>query len=335
MPRRSLADLAPGDLVDDVFLVASKQSRADRQGNLYLTLDLRDPTGNISARVWNVTKSLADSFESGDFLKVRAKAQYAQGITQLVVSHLEAVDPARLGLDPAAFLPKAPVSIAVLTSQLRGFLKSLDDPHLKALCDAFLMDDAFLADFTAVPAGVREHHAYQGGLLEHVVAMMTLASTVGELYPEVNRDLLLVGCFLHDVGKVRELSHQRGFDYTDEGQLVGHLSLGVSMVEEKLPLVQRLLGEPFPPETLLRIKHMILSHHGTLEFGSPKLPMTPEAVALHHLDALDSKLHAALREIRDDPDTASRWTRYDPKRNRRLFKGSAPPAAGEGEEDLD
>ncbi|HEY8506260.1 MAG TPA: HD domain-containing protein, partial [Gemmataceae bacterium] len=171
------------------------------------------------------------------------------------------------------------------------------------------------------PAGTRVHHAYVGGLLEHVVAMLELADRVAPLYPGLDRDLLVMGVFLHDSGKLRELSFERVFGYTDEGQLVGHLAIGCEMLQEKAARVPDLTGERFPPELLMRLKHMILSHHGTLEFGSPKVPMTLEAIALHHIDLLDSRMNIALGEVRDGRAQGSAWTSFNQALQRRIFKG--------------
>ncbi len=168
---------------------------------------------------------------------------------------------------------------------------------------------------------MRNHHAYLGGLLEHVVALMESADRIAPLYAELNPDLLLMGVFLHDIGKVRELSYDRAFSYSDEGQLVGHIVIGVGMLDEQVRRVPDLTGEPFPAELLLRLKHLIVSHHGALEFGSPTLPMTPEAIALHYLDNLDAKVHSFTRDIRDDRGPSS-WTPYSQATQRRLFKGS-------------
>ena len=177
-------------------------------------------------------------------------------------------------------------------ARLREVLLAMGNPHLRALVECFLIDDEFLRKFTLAPAGIKNHHAYQGGLVEHVVTLLNLADRIAPFYPEVDRDLLLTGIFLHDIGKIDELSYDRSFAYTDEGQLVGHLVMGVEMLAEKVDRCTELMGEPFPPELLLRLKHMIVSHHGTYEFGSPKLPMTLEAMALHLLDNLDAKIHA-------------------------------------------
>jgi 3'-5' exoribonuclease len=236
----------------------------------------------------------------------------------MILSHISPVEAEKTDL--ADFLPHTEQDISKLLDRLRTIMK-LKNHHLKALVECFLMDDAFVRAFCRVPAGVKNHHAYVGGLLEHVVHMLEVADRILPLYPELDRDLLLLGVFLHDIGKTRELAYDRAFSYTDEGQLVGHITIGVELLNEKVQAVPDLTGEPFPKELLLRLKHMILSHHGTYEYGSPRLPMTPEAIALHHLDNLDAKVHSFARDIRDDRNQASAWTPYNQALNRRLFKG--------------
>ncbi|HEX8201064.1 MAG TPA: HD domain-containing protein [Isosphaeraceae bacterium] len=320
MTRRFVNQLANGESVEEVFLVADKQLRANRQGNLYLHLELRDKTGAIGARLWNATEDLARRFGPGDYLLARGKVQIFQGALQMILAHVEPVDPARV--EPVEFLPQGSQNVARLTARLREVLFGISNPHLRALAECFLIDDEFLRTFTAAPAGIRNHHAYQSGLLEHVVTLLNVADRIAELYPELDRDLLLMGIFLHDIGKVDELSYERAFSYTEEGQLVGHLVMGVEMLRDKVERTRDLTGEPFPPELLLRLKHMIVSHHGPAEFGSPKLPMTPEAIALHYLDNLDAKIHTFTREIRDDPCRETSWTAFNQNLGRRLFKGA-------------
>ena len=200
------------------------------------------------------------------------------------------------------------------------------------MTDCFLIDDEFVRKFTTAPAGIKNHHAYSGGLLEHVVTMLNAASRIADLYPEVDRDLLLAGIFVHDLGKIDELSYDRTFGYTDEGQLIGHLVMGVALLREKLVKAADLTGEPFPTELRLRLEHMIVSHHGSHEFGSPKLPMTPEAIALNCLDNLDAKIHLFTREIRDDPSRESNWTPFHPNLGRKLYKGDLSRRLGRAEE---
>ncbi len=318
--RRYVNQLSNGESVDEVYLVADKQLRANRQGNLYLNLDLRDKTGSIGARLWNASENLARTFEPGDYLQAKGKVQVFQGALQIILSHIERFDRDRVAADE--FLPQSSQSIARLTARLRELLMGISQPDLRALVECFLIDDEFLRKFTAAPAGIRNHHAYQGGLLEHVVTLLEVANRIGDLYPEVDLDLLRAGIFLHDIGKIDELSYDRAFSYTDEGQLIGHLVMGVEMLREKVERASDLTGEPFPNELHLRIKHMIVSHHGPVEFGSPKPPMTPEAIALHYLDNLDAKIHTFTREIRDDPTVDSTWTAFNQNLGRRLYKGN-------------
>jgi 3'-5' exoribonuclease len=325
MTRRFVNQLTHGDAVDADYLVADKQLRVNRQGSLYLQVELRDKTGTISSRFWNATEALARTFDVGDVVHARGKTQVYQGSLQVILTHIEAVDPAAARTDD--LVPTVNPDHARLVARLRELLLGVSEPHLKALVECFLMDGEFLRKFTAAPAGVKNHHAYPGGLLEHVVTLLGVAERVVEFYPEIDRDLLLAGAFLHDVGKIDELTYDRGFAYSDEGQLVGHLVMGVEVLDEKATRTEALTGEPFPRELLLRLKHMIVSHHGSHEFGSPKLPMTLEAVALHYLDNLDAKVHAFSREIRDDPCRESSWTPYQPSLGRRIYKGPPPPSA--------
>jgi 3'-5' exoribonuclease len=327
MARRFIRDLSDGHEIDDIYLVAEKQLRANRNGNMYLQVELRDRTGSIPARMWNVGEHLFRSFDNSDFLLSKGKVQLFQGSLQVILNHIERTEVEKIEL--ADFLPHTEQDVDKLFEKLRSTLLRLENPHLRALAEVFFMDEEFTRGFCQVPAGVRNHHAYLGGLLEHVVTLLDGAERIIPLYPDVDRDLLLMGVFLHDCGKVRELSYARDFAYTDEGQLVGHLVIGVEMLDEKVVKVPDLTGEPFPVELLLRLKHMILSHHGSYEYGSPRLPMTPEAIALNCLDNLDAKVHSFTRDIRDDKNRSSSWTPFNQALQRRLFKG-----ASENTEDL-
>jgi 3'-5' exoribonuclease len=320
MDRRFVQQLGDGDALDEVFLVTDKQLRANRNGNLYLQVELRDRTGVISARLWNAGEHLFRSFDNGDFVLAKGKVQLFQGALQVILSHIERSESEKVDL--ADFLPHTEADVGKLLEKLRGILLRLTHPHLRGLAECFLIDDEFLRGFAQVPAGVRNHHAYIGGLLEHVVTLLDAADRLLPLYPALDRDTVLMGIFLHDIGKVRELSYKKTFAYTDEGQLVGHLVIGVEMLNEKAAKVPDLTGEPFSPELLLRLKHMILSHHGSYEFGSPKLPMTAEAIFLNCLDNLDAKVHSFTRDIQEDRNQTSAWTPFNQALQRRLFKGT-------------
>jgi len=317
--RRFIKQLGDGDTIEEIFLVVDKQLRANRNGNLYLQLDLRDRSGAMSARMWNAGEAVVRAFEAGDFLQVKGKVQLFQGALQMILHHIDRVHNGQVEL--ADFLPHTDQDVTKLYQRLRSLLMKMTNHHLRALVECFLMDGDFVQAFCKAPAGIRNHHAYLGGLLEHVVTLLDAADRLAPLYPELDRDLLTMGIFLHDIGKVRELTFERSFGYSDEGQLVGHLIIGVEMLNDKVKQVPDLTSEAFPPELLLRLKHMILSHHGTYEFGSPRLPMTPEAIALHLLDNLDAKVHSFTREIREDGNKGSAWTPFNQALQRRLFKG--------------
>lgn len=326
MPRTFVCDLADGDGFHDVLLVRDKQVRANRAGNRYLQFDLDDRSGTISARYWNATEAESSSFSVGDFLQVDGKAQLYQGQMQLIIHSFRKVDAAAINL--IDFLPCTDRDLDQLENRLRELLGEIRDPLLSAIAQAYLVDDEFMARFRRAPAGIRNHHAYLGGLMEHVVGVMEVAARLTDLYPNLNHDLLRLGIFLHDSGKVRELTFERLFSYSDEGQLVGHLVQGVEMLGEKATLAAEIAGAPIPDNVLFEIKHLILSHHGSYEFGSPKLPMTPEAVALWLLDNLDAKLYAFEQKIRDTADPGERWTPYDAQLGRRIYRGPRRGRAG-------
>ncbi len=320
MGRRFVDRLGDGENVDEVYLVTDKQLRANKNGNMYLQAELRDSSGSITARLWNATETLFRSFETGDFVFIKGKVQLFQGSLQLILSHVERMESQKVEL--ADFLPHTEHDISKLLERLRTSLLKLGNPHLRALAECYLMDGDFMRELCQAPAGIRVHHAYIGGLLEHLVTMIDLAERILPLYPDVDRDLVVMGVFIHDTGKIRELTFDRAFGYSDEGQLLGHINIGVEMLQAKALQVPDLTGEPFPRELMLRLKHMILSHHGTLEHGSPKVPMTPEAVALHAIDTLDTRIHICLREIKEDRGNSA-WTQYNQALQRRLYKGGS------------
>jgi len=319
MPRRFISQLADQEKVDQVFLVSEKQLRTNRNNNLYLQVRLADRTGSVTGMLWNANDQVYGSFSNGDFLRVVGAAQVYNGALQMIVNRIERVDPSTV--DEADFITLADQEIAQLTGKLSGMLRGVRNYHLRNLAEAFLVDDAFMAKFTSAPAGVKNHHAYKGGLLEHVVQLMELCASVAPHYPALDPDLLALGAFLHDMGKIDELTYQRDLGYSDEGQLIGHVVLGVVLLDQKLRETRELSKEEFPAELALRLKHIIVSHHGQYEFGSPKLPMTLEAIALAQLDDLDAKMHSIGQLMRDDANTDSAWTPYYASLQRKFFKG--------------
>lgn len=319
MPRVFVKELKDGDSVSETFLLVDKQLRANRNANLYLLATLRDRTGVISGLMWNVVEENVQHISIGDYVRVRGKVQLYQGGLQMIVTH---IDPeTESSCNPEDFHLQAQANVAPLLARLRELLFSLKSQELLTLANVFMEDENIVNGLCAAPAGVKAHHAYMGGLIEHVVGMAEVADRVCLLYPTLNRDLLLLGVLLHDLGKIRELSWDPTLAYTDEGQLLGHINIAIEMLNDKLKATETRLGRPVDTEDVLRLKHMILSHHGTREFGSPTIPMTPEAIALHHIDNLDAKLHEFTRSIADDLNAESAWTPFNPRTDRRLFKG--------------
>lgn len=322
MSRRFINQLAERDAVDEVFLVSEKQLRANRNGNHYLQLRLADKTGAVVGMLWNANEGIANTVENGCYLRVQGTTQIYNGTLQLIVTRIERADPATV--DEADFITVSSAEIDKLATRLAELLRGVRNVYLRNLSECFLTDEAFMAKFTSAPAGVKNHHAFRGGLLAHVVSLMEVCAVVGPKYPELDVDLLLLGAFLHDAGKIDELTYDRELGYSDEGQLIGHVVMAVGMVEEKARQASVLSGEEFPRELLLRLKHMIVSHHGEYEFGSPKLPMTLEAIALHFLDNLDAKLYSVGQILREDASGDSPWTSYNAPLGRKFFKGKAP-----------
>ncbi|MEZ6059912.1 MAG: HD domain-containing protein [Planctomycetaceae bacterium] len=320
MSRILVKELNDGDTIDQVFLLADKQLRANRNADLYLLASLRDSSGVISGLMWNVTEERLHHISSGDLVHVRGKVQLYQGGLQMIVNRIDLAGDGDYSAEDFQAQPQ--MNVGPLLERLKELFASLQCRKLRTLADCFLTDETLVDDLCSAPAGVKAHHAYQGGLIEHIVSMCEVVDRICPLYPALNRDLLLLGVLLHDLGKVRELSWDPTLAYTDEGQLLGHMNIAIEMLNEKLLLARgQMSGEEFDAEDVLRLKHMILSHHGTLEFGSPRVPMTPEAIVLHHIDNLDAKLHEFSRSIEDDMNKDSAWTPYSPRIERKLFKG--------------
>jgi len=320
MSRRLISELPAQAKVDQVFLATHKQLRPNRNGQLYMQVDLADKSGTITGRLWNASDADFDSFEDGDYVRVDGHTQLYSGAMQIIIAAIERADPGTV--DEREFRVLTPVDVERLFVELRGLLAGLRPP-LAALVSEILDDAALMNRFAATPAGVKHHHAYAGGLLAHVVNLMRLADRVAPLYPDIDRDLLLVGVLVHDIGKTVELESQKGFSYTDAGQLLGHVLLGLDIVEQKIRVIEARTGEPFEAEAALRVKHMIASHHGQYEFGSPKLPMTLEAIALHHLDHMDAKLASTIQLLQAEASIEGGWTQYQQAHGRKFFRGRA------------
>jgi 3'-5' exoribonuclease len=289
-----IADLAAfeeGKPFDSFFLVLAKQQRTTKTNKPYFNLILGDKTGQLEGRVWEPgDPRIAKDFDRGDIVKARGSASRFDDRLQMKVDQLRKAAPGEV--EKSDLLPSTSCNVAVLWRQVMGFVESLANPDLKLLLSTILADPAIAEAYRAAPAARQLHHAWLGGLLEHVVSLLTLADRVAPHYPLLDRDLLITGVLLHDIGKIRELSWEIGFEYTLEGMLLGHIQIGAALAERAMDSLPN-----FPPRLKVLVLHMILSHHGKLEFGSPKLPMIPEALALNFLDDLDAKMQAIQGEF--------------------------------------
>jgi 3'-5' exoribonuclease len=272
------------------FAVRTKQLRSRKDGGQYMAVTLGDRTGQIESRMWENFAEAAPGFETGDVVKVRGEVCRFNDRLQLNLEKLRRATADEFELSD--YVPQTTKNVDELWSSLVRTVDSFTDPWLQKLVRAFLDDPLMATAFREAPAAKSLHHAWIGGLLEHVVSLLGICDLAAHHYPEINRDLLLTGAILHDIGKLEELRWGTTFDYTLEGQLVGHITLGVVMIEKKLAALPG-----FPPQLRILVEHMVLSHHGRLEFGSPKLPMIPEALLFHYLDDLDAKMHTMRGEF--------------------------------------
>ncbi|HSR13251.1 MAG TPA: HD domain-containing protein [Thermodesulfobacteriota bacterium] len=313
MEKILVSQITKGQSLESVFLVKEKSLNKTKSGSPYLSIRLCDRTGEIEARIWDNAIEFVPLFEKDDFIRVKAETDEFQGVLQLRISKLKRCAEAEIRLED--FLPKTSKDIPEMFAELKRIASSVENPFLQKLLDSFFRDEAWAARFAAAPAAKGVHHVYLGGVLEHTLCVARLVSIVAPLYPGLNRDLLLAGAILHDTGKIAELSFERAFDYTDRGRLLGHIILSVEMVEDRMRTIPG-----FPGELALLLKHLLLSHHGEYEFGSPKLPMTVEAMLLHQLDDLDAKVNAFSAWMEKEKDAGGRWTSYFKLFDRFLYK---------------
>ena len=318
MARITISQLSDNQSLEQAFQAVDKQLRVNRQGGKYVLLKLADRTGTISAMLWNADERVFGAFQRGDYVFCRGRTQIHNGNLQIIVSDVKPLRPDEVNL--ADFDRFDSQQAEVLTARLGGLLGGLTNVHLRRLGQVFLGDPEFMAQLQVAAAAVSNHHAYPGGLLQHTVDLMELAQWVGPRYQQLDSELLIFGAFLHDLGKLQELTSGSESTYTDRGQLIGHLVLGVQMLGERIARLEAATGEPFPVAIRTQLEHLILSHHGMLEFGSPKVPQTLEAIALHHLDNLDAKLSAAISIIQTDVGGDENWTNYHPAMGRKFWK---------------
>lgn len=317
-----VADIRDREKVSGHFLVQQKQVPLNKNGKPYLALTLMDRSGQIEARMWDNVEQFSNSFESGDVVELEGTAVSYQGKVQLKVNHIGRLDKAKVNM--AEFLPTTSRDRDEMLGRMRRLLESISRPELRRMLLDIIDQPAVRRGFFLAPAAKSIHHAWVGGLLEHTLQVMEICEAMAAFYPgRLNRDLLLAGAFLHDIGKIRELSLEAGFDYTDEGRLLGHIVLGAEMVSEFAARHPEI-----GTGTEMKLVHLVLSHHGSFEFGSPRRPKIPEAFVLHYLDEMDSKLQAFFDIARQE--AGKRWSSYQRVFDRYLLLGEPEAVSEEG-----
>ncbi len=316
MPKAQyLADLKVGDYVDTIVVVKSKRRIPYRnRPGYYLAFLLKDRTGAVDARVWEEAERVDHEISERDVVRVRGIVELYQQIPQVRVASIEKVSEGEY--DWADLVPRTEQDVEALWQRVKEAIESVQNPYLRSLLLQFFDDPEFVEAFKNAPASLYLHHNWVGGLIEHICSVLDLAETICQHYPELDRDLLVTGVLLHDIGKVREYSWQTDIDRTDEGRLLGHLVLGDEMVAEKIKQIPN-----FPSELAMRIRHMLISHHGVGEWGSPRPPMTLEAAALHFLEFTDAQLRKFATVLKERREPESAWTAYERTLGRRLFAG--------------
>ena len=312
MKTSFVTDLGTEQTITTFFLVHEKEIRNTREGKQYLRLELGDRSGTIEARMWDQFEAIAKEFGRDDFVKVQARVEIYRNRPQLSLQQVRRAKPEEVDL--ADFLPHTKEDVGKLWSQLLEYANSIEDPWLKKLVNGIINDPAVAARYKRAPAAKVMHHAYLGGLLEHVVGLCGLAKQVAVHYPELNADLLLTIAILHDVGKLDELCFDRAIGYTTEGQLLGHIVMELETVSKAMDAI-----EGFPANLKTVVQHLLISHHGQYEFGSPKLPMIREALVFHYLDDMDSKI-AAVRAALAVESGEEEWSVYSGALGRKFLK---------------
>jgi 3'-5' exoribonuclease len=313
MKKIFIDQIKAGENISDMFVLAQKTLSQKRDGSNYLNVAIADKTGSMKGVVWELTDQIAENVVSGDVAHIQGRVSEYKESLQIVIKKMAPV--AEGGIDPTDFMPATTHNIEVMFDRLVKKTEEIKTTCLKSLMDAFWRDESLAARFKKAPAAKKMHHAYIGGLLEHTLSMAILAERIGGHYSGIDMDLLLTGVVLHDVGKIHEFDYTLTIDYSDAGRLLSHIVIGIQLLEEKLKEI-----DDFPEETANLLKHMIVSHHGVRDFGSPEPPKTLEAVLLNHIDEIDSKING-IRDFMTAEDPNAAWTSYHRLLGRHFYKG--------------
>jgi 3'-5' exoribonuclease len=316
MAHKFINEIEPGQPINDIYMVKDPILRSTTRGDLYIAMFLSDKTGQLNGRMWQATETVYKALPKPGFVRIQGRSELYQNNLQIVVNTVSVIDPAKVCLDD--FLARTDKDVEQMFKELKQIVGRIKNPQLKALVGEFLADAALMERFCAAPGGMKLHHDCIGGLLEHTHNMLRVAVAILPLYPQVQADLVLAGIFIHDMGKTEELSYEMAFSYTDSGQLIGHITQTLLMVNRKADALAA-KGTPIDKPILDALGHIILSHHGEYEFGSPKLPATPEAFMVYYIDDLDAKLNQVESAIAGELSD-SNWTAWQSALQTRLYR---------------
>lgn len=316
MAHKFISKIEPGETINDIYMIRDPILRSTTRGDLYIAMYLSDRSGQLNGRMWQATETIYKALPKPGFIHIQGRSELYQNNLQIIINNISVVDVNKVCIDD--FLAKTKKDIGQMFEQLKEMVNRIQNPQLQAIVKAFLADEELMEKFCNAPGGMKLHHDYIGGLLEHVHNMLRVAVAILPLYPNVQDDLVLAGIFLHDMGKTEELSYDMAFSYTDSGQLIGHIVKSILMVNQKVDAL-RAKGTQIEQEIVDSLGHIILSHHGEYEFGSPKLPAMPEAFMVYYIDDLDAKLNLVESAI-DEEQSDSNWTAWKNALQTRLYR---------------
>jgi len=316
MAHKFINEIEPGELIDDVYMITEPILRSTTRGDLYMAMFLSDKTGRLDGRMWQATETVYKSLPKPGFVHIEGRSELYQNKLQIVVNNISVIDASKVAIED--FLARTDRDVGQMFDEVKRIVGRVKNPQLKALVGEFLADDELMGKFRDCPGAMKIHHDYLGGLLEHTHDMLQVAVAILPLYEQVQADLVLAGIFLHDIGKTEELSYDMAFSYTDSGQLLGHITQSLLMLNRKADALAA-KGTKIDQTVLDALGHIILSHHGEYEFGSPKLPATPEAFMVYYIDDLDAKINQVIAAI-DSEQSDSNWTGWKNALQTKLYR---------------
>ena len=316
MAHKFINQIEPGETIDNIYIVRDPILRSTTRGDLYIAMFLSDRSGQLNGRMWQATETIYKALPKPGFVQIQGRSELYQNNLQIIINNISVVDASNVCIDD--FLARTDKDTKQMFEDVKKIVGQVKNAQLKALVGVFLADDELMEKFCNAPGGMKLHHNYIGGLLEHTHNMLRVAVAILPLYPEVQTDLVLAGIFLHDIGKTEELSYDMAFSYTDSGQLIGHVVKSLLMINQKAETL-RTKGTKIEQTLMDALGHIILSHHGQYEFGSPKLPATAEAFIVYYIDDLDAKINQVKAAI-DSELSDSNWTTWKNALQTRLYR---------------